>query len=108
MERLTVRDEFGNADIIGVDTADLQGNLRFDELNKVTRALNRLATLEDRLESGRIFELTTKIIKEGTAFVSRDGTFGTTMLAIPITEEQAAMLIKNGVKNYLGSCIILE
>jgi len=44
---LTERDEYGNADIIGVDSAELQLNLEFDELNRVTDALNRLAAYED-------------------------------------------------------------
>lgn len=57
MRRLTERDEFGNADIIGVDSAELQGNLGFNELNRVTRALNRLAELEDKLENGQLLEL---------------------------------------------------
>jgi hypothetical protein len=35
-KRLTECDEFGNADIIGVDSADLQLNLEFDALNAVT------------------------------------------------------------------------
>jgi hypothetical protein len=47
IKRLTERDEYGNADIIGVDSAELQLNLEFDELNKVTDALNRLAAYED-------------------------------------------------------------
>lgn len=47
MERLTERDEFGNADIIGVDSADLQLNLEYNEFNLVTSALNRLAAYED-------------------------------------------------------------
>ena len=47
LERLTERDEYGNADIIGVESADLQLNLEFDEFNKVTNALNRLAAYED-------------------------------------------------------------
>lgn len=47
MERLTKRDEFGNADIIGVDSLELQLNLEFDELNKVTELLNKLADYED-------------------------------------------------------------
>lgn len=47
MERLTERDEYGNADIIGVDSADLQLNLNFNEFNQVTEALNRLAAYED-------------------------------------------------------------
>lgn len=40
MERLTKRDEYGNADIIGV-SSDAQFELSFDELNSVTNALNR-------------------------------------------------------------------
>lgn len=47
IERLTEYDEYGNADIIGVDSAELQLNLEFDELNRVTDALNRLAAYED-------------------------------------------------------------
>jgi len=46
-ERLTERDEYGNADIVGVDSADLQENLEFKALNRVTFALNRLAAYED-------------------------------------------------------------
>ena len=48
--RLTERDEYGNADIIGVDSADLQLNLEFDQLNLVTDALNKLADYEDKEE----------------------------------------------------------
>jgi len=44
---MTERDEFGNTDIMGIDSADLQLNLNFDEFNKVTDALNRLAQYED-------------------------------------------------------------
>ena len=47
MKRLTSRDEYGNANIIGVDSEDLQLNLKFDEFNRVTDALNRLAAYED-------------------------------------------------------------
>lgn len=47
MERLTERDEFGNADIIGVNSCEFQLRLRFDEFNLVTDALNRLAAYED-------------------------------------------------------------
>ena len=43
MQRMTERDEFKNADIIGVDSETLCGNLSFDEMNLVTAALNRLA-----------------------------------------------------------------
>jgi len=51
MNRLTERDEFGNADIIGVDSGDLCNELFLaDELNKVTDALNKLAAYEDAEE----------------------------------------------------------
>lgn len=54
MERLTSRDEFGNADIIGVNSSDLQSNLSFDEFNRVTEALNRLAMYEDFQEKEKL------------------------------------------------------
>lgn len=57
MGRLTGRDEFGNADIIGVDGMDLQCNLGFDEFNKVTNALNKLAEYEDLEEQGKLLKL---------------------------------------------------
>lgn len=47
IRRLTKRDEFGNADIIGVDMADLMLNLEANEFNRVTVALNRLAEYEE-------------------------------------------------------------
>ena len=47
MKRLTERDEYGNAEIIGVDSDDLQFNLRYGDFNKVTEALNKLAAYED-------------------------------------------------------------
>jgi hypothetical protein len=47
-KRLTERDEFGNADIIGVDSQDLQENLDFEAFNLVTAALNKLAAYEDK------------------------------------------------------------
>ena len=37
----------GNADIIGVLSTDICGALGFDDLNRVTRAMNRLAAYED-------------------------------------------------------------
>lgn len=53
-KRLTGRDEFGNADIIGLDSHELASGLDFGELNKLTSALNRLADLEDKIERGEI------------------------------------------------------
>lgn len=50
MERLTQFDEFGNADIVGVDSDDLQLNLDFEQFNKVTNALNQLAYYENLAE----------------------------------------------------------
>ena len=47
MSRLTERDEYGNANIIGVDSQDLQLNLEYDQFDDVTSALNRLADFED-------------------------------------------------------------
>jgi hypothetical protein len=47
MNRLTERDEYGNADIIGVDSEDIQLNLDFEGFNRVIEALNRLAAYED-------------------------------------------------------------
>ena len=61
IERLTKRDEFGNADIIGVDSQDLQCNLEFDGLNKVTDALNRLAYYEELEEQGLLVKLPCKV-----------------------------------------------
>ena len=61
MERLTEYDEFGNADIIGVDSEDLQLNLDFEQMNKVTNALNKLAEYEDLEEQGLLLRLPLKI-----------------------------------------------
>lgn len=71
MSRFTERDEYGNAEIIGIDSMDLQGNLEFDEFNKVTNALNRFADYED---IGTVEEF--KRLKEKTACEQqlKDGT----------------------------------
>ena len=61
MERLTQYDEFGNADIIGVDSEELQINLDFAELNRVTNALNKLAEYEDLEEQGKLIKLPCKV-----------------------------------------------
>ena len=47
MKRLTELDEYGNADIIGVNSPDLQLHLEFDEFNRVTDALNKLAAYKN-------------------------------------------------------------
>lgn len=56
MKRITERDEFGNANIIGVESSDLQLNLGFEELNKVTAALNKLAEYEELEEKGKLIK----------------------------------------------------
>ena len=61
MKRLTERDEFGNADIIGVDSVDLQLNLTYPQFNRVTEALNRLAAYEDAEEQGLLVRLPCKV-----------------------------------------------
>lgn len=53
-KRLTKRDEFGNADIIGIDSERLASNLDFNEVNELTFALNKFADLEDKIERGAI------------------------------------------------------
>lgn len=49
MDRLTERDEYGNADIIALSDImpELYANLSFSETNALTDALNRLAAYED-------------------------------------------------------------
>ena len=55
-KRLTERDEFGNADIIGLSTEKLYSELCFSETHLLTKALNKLAELEDKIESGEIVD----------------------------------------------------
>lgn len=47
MKRLTERDEYGNADIVGSDMAGWLLDLDFEDLNLVTNALNKLADYEE-------------------------------------------------------------
>ena len=60
-KRLTERDEYGNANIIGVNSANLQLNLDFDEFNIVTEALNKLADYEDAEDQKRLVFLKNKM-----------------------------------------------
>lgn len=53
-KRFTERDEFGNADIIGIGSYMLASELNFDEFKKLTSAINRFAELEDKIERGEI------------------------------------------------------
>ena len=56
-KRLTERDMFGNADIIDLSTEKLYSELCFSETNLLTKALNKLAFLEDKLENRTLIEL---------------------------------------------------
>lgn len=57
MERLTERDEFRNANVIEVDNAEFQLSLDFDDFNRVTNALNKLADYEELEEQGKLLKL---------------------------------------------------
>lgn len=72
-KRLTERDEFGNADIIGVGSEILASALDFDELNKLTFALNQFAKLEDKIESGELCDRkeVEQIVKERDEYKHR-------------------------------------
>ncbi len=75
MDRLTKRDVYGNADIIGVDSSELQGGLAFNKFNLVTAALNRLAAYED-----------TGLTPEHAAELAQAEREGRVMLFIPVGE----------------------
>ena len=55
MERLTKYDEFGNAELVGIDNTKLYERLVCDETVALTTAIDKLGKLEDALEE---FELT--------------------------------------------------
>ena len=50
MERLTKYDEFGNAELVGIDNTKLYERLVCDETVALTIATNKLGELEDVLE----------------------------------------------------------
>lgn len=50
MERLTQYDEFGNADIVGIDNTKLYERLVCEEVVALTIATNKLAEFEDLME----------------------------------------------------------
>ena len=60
-KRLTERDMFNNADIIGLSTEKLYSELCFSETNLLTKALNKLAELEDKIEQKVLIELPCKV-----------------------------------------------
>ena len=54
MERLTKYDEFGNAELVGIDNTKLYERLVCDETVALTIATNKLAKLEDVLQKYNI------------------------------------------------------
>lgn len=59
-ERLTERDDRDFIGIIGVDSAGIYKGLDMDESMFITRAIRRLAELEDKIERGELVERTSK------------------------------------------------
>lgn len=60
---LTKIDEYGNADIIGMEDETWQHGLSFGDMNRVTEALNKLNCFEQRQRQGCDFCLQGKPIK---------------------------------------------
>ena len=60
-EKLTERDEYGNADIIGVDTRAFHMSLPFVQFNAFTNALNKLADYEEAELERRMVVLPCKV-----------------------------------------------
>lgn len=69
MNRLTERDEFGNADIIALSDVmpEIYAGLSFSETNALTDALNHLAAYEDTgLTPEKIEKLKKELYLSGT------------------------------------------
>ena len=96
MERLTERDEFGNADIIGVNSEDLQLNLDFKQMNKVTDTLNKLAEYEDLEEQGLLLRLPCKV--GDTVYVDSS--------ALPIEDMECYEDVDNPIPSYFPSRVV--
>ena len=65
MKRLTEIDEYGNADIIGMEDETWQMGLSFNDMNKVTLALNRLHRLEKLYEQHKQPDPITRLVPCG-------------------------------------------
>ena len=57
MERLTKRDEYGNAEIIGVDDMKIEYDVGADDYDKITDVIDKLAEYEDLEEQGKLLRL---------------------------------------------------
>lgn len=57
--RCTCNDEFGNADIVGLENVmqDICTNLSFEDMNRLTAALNRFRDVEVEIESGELVQV---------------------------------------------------
>ena len=71
MKRLTERDEYGNAGIIGVDSMKLEYDVISDVYDKLTDAMEKLAEYEDLEEQGKLLKLPAAIGSE-IFFVFKD------------------------------------
>lgn len=60
-KRFTEKDEFGNADIIGVSTEWICNGLPFNDAKILQEAIERFAELEDKIEQGLVLELPCKV-----------------------------------------------
>lgn len=57
MERLTKRDEYGNAEIIGVDDMKIEYDVGADDYDKISDTVDKLAEYEDLEEQGKLLRL---------------------------------------------------
>ena len=71
MKRLTEIDEYGNADIIGMEDETWQMGLSFNDMNKMTLALNRLHRLEKLYEQQKQPDPNTGLMPCGCGGVAR-------------------------------------
>lgn len=106
MERLTQWTPNGASLVLNNPKNDAEAREML--MQQFRKACNRLAELEDKLECGKMVEISEDKIKDGKVYVAREATFGTPTVAIEITEEEAKTLIANGVENDLDSCIVVE
>lgn len=79
------------------------------------RLYTRLAELEDKLESGRLIDVTREEIRKTSMgdirimpYLAREGDGGQPMIVIPLSEELCQKLLTLGIENCLNACIILE
>lgn len=74
MERLTKRDDVGNAEIIGVIREDLMDGLTYSEFKKAETALNKLLEYEDLEEQNRLIRLPVAVGE--TVYVVNKNSYG--------------------------------